>query len=58
MAIKLIKYLLEVKEMIIDELIKNFKDKNITVNKKREDVFQQECKETYVSKKRKKKKKK
>lgn len=41
--------------MIIDELIKSFKDKNITVNKKREDVFQQDCKETYVSKKEKEK---
>ena len=46
----------EGKVMIIDKLIKDFKDKNITVNKKREDVFQQDCKETYVSKKRKKKK--
>lgn len=42
--------------MIIDELIKNFKDKNITVNKKREDVFVQEYKENYVSRKRKEKK--
>ena len=46
----------EGKAMIIDKLIKGFKDKNITVNKKGEDVFQQDCKETYVSKKRKKKK--
>ena len=42
--------------MIIDELIKSFKDKNITVNKKRKDIFEQDCKGRYVSKKRKKKK--
>lgn len=42
--------------MIIDELIKNFKGKNITVNKKRKDILEQDCKERYVSKKRKKKK--
>jgi len=42
--------------MIVDELIKNFKDKNITVNKKREDVFVQDHKENYVSRKRKEKK--
>lgn len=55
MAIKLIKYL-EGEIMIIYELIKDFKDKNITVNKKREDVFQHDYRETYVSRKRKKKK--
>lgn len=42
--------------MIIDELIKSFKDKNITVNKKREDIFKQDCKEIYLSRNRKTKK--
>lgn len=42
--------------MIIDELIKNFKDKNITVDKKREDIFELDSKEKYNSRKRKKKK--
>lgn len=42
--------------MIIDKLIKDFRDKNIVVNKKREDILEQDCKERYVSKKRKKKK--
>ena len=42
--------------MIIDKLIKDFKDKNITVNKKREDIFKQDCKEIYLSRNRKTKK--
>lgn len=42
--------------MIIDELIKSFKDKNIIVDKKRKDILEQDCKEKYLSIKRKEKK--
>lgn len=34
--------------MIIDELIKDFRDKNIVVDKKREDIFKQDCWEKYI----------
>lgn len=44
-------------KMIVDELIKNFKDKNITVNKKRKDIFKQDCKEIYISRNKKTKNK-
>lgn len=42
--------------MIIDELIKEFRDKNIVVDKKRKDTLEQDYKEPYVSRPRKKKK--
>ena len=35
--------------MIIDELIKEFRDKNIVVDKKRKDILEQDYKEPYVS---------
>ena len=35
--------------MIIDELIKEFRDKNIVVDKKRKDIFEQDYKEKYTS---------
>ncbi len=47
---------MEGKEMIIDKLIKDFRDKNIVVNKKRKDILEQDCKEKYLSRSRKKKK--
>lgn len=42
--------------MIVDELIKDFRDKNIVVDKKREDIFKQDYKEKHISRSRKKKK--
>ena len=44
--------------MIIDNLIKDFEDKNTIVNKKRKDIFKQDCKETYSSRSKNKKKRK
>lgn len=40
--------------LIIDELIKDFRDKNIVVDKKRKDILEQDCKEKYVSRGRRK----
>lgn len=42
--------------MIIDKIIKDFRDKNIVVDKKRKDILLQDNKEKYISRGRKKKK--
>lgn len=44
--------------MIVDNLIKYFEDKNTIVNKKRKDILKQDCKETYFSRSKNKKKRK